>query len=279
MTVTAPATTERLRQDSVRARVRLIRAFAIRDLKARFTATSLGLVWTLIVPIATVIIYSGVFAVIFRAQAPPMGNGKEGVFAAWFFVGYVVWNTFSQVSMGGMGSILGMGAMLQKVFIPSYVPVLASAATLAVEKLIETGVMLLFLVVLLNVGWTWLLFPFLLVVLWAFSSAFSYCLAVAIVHFRDTGQIMAIVMQLWFFLTPVMYSVDMIPEDWNGIPLRSLLALNPMTDFVEITRLLLYELRLPPVGPVLYCLAWTLAMGVAAVLVYRRWGRDVSEAL
>ena len=91
--------------------------------------------------------------------------------------------------MGGMGSILGMGAMLQKVFIPSYVPVLASAATLAVEKLIETGVMLLFLLVLLNVGWTWLLFPFLLVVLWVFSSAFSYCLAVAIVHFRDTGQI------------------------------------------------------------------------------------------
>ena len=181
--------------------------------------------------------------------------------------------------MGGMGSILGMGAMLQKVFIPSYVPVLASAATLAVEKLIETGVMLLFLVVLMNVGWTWLLFPFLLVVLWAFASAFSYCLAVAIVHFRDTGQIMAIVMQLWFFLTPVMYSVDMIPEDWNGIPLRSLLALNPMTDFVEIARLLLYELRLPPLGPVLYCVAWTLRMGVAAVLVHRRWGRDVSEAL
>jgi ABC-type polysaccharide/polyol phosphate export permease len=52
-----------------------------------------------------------------------------------------------------------------------------------------------------------------------------------------------------------------------------------MTDFVEIARLLLYELRLPPPGPVLYCVAWTLVMGGAAVLVYRRWGRDVSEAL
>ena len=123
------------RQTSPRARVRLIWAFAIRDLRARFTATSLGLLWTLIVPIATVIIYSTVFSVIFRAQAPPMGNGHDGVFAAWFFVGLVVWNIFSQVTMGGMGSILGMGAMLQKVFIPSYVPVLASAVTLAVEKL------------------------------------------------------------------------------------------------------------------------------------------------
>ena len=72
--------------------------------------------------------------------------------------------------------------------------------------------MLLFLLVLMNVGWTWLLFPFVLVVLWVFARALSYCLAVANVHFRDTGQIVAIVMQLWFFLTPVMYPVDLDPR-------------------------------------------------------------------
>jgi ABC-type polysaccharide/polyol phosphate export permease len=257
----------------------LIRAFAVRDLKARFTATNLGMLWTLIVPIATVVIYSAVFSIIFRAQAPPMGNGNDAVFSAFFFVGFVVWNTFSLVSTGGMGSILAMGAMMQKVFIPSYVPVLASAATLAVERLIETSVMLLFLVVLMNVGWTWLLFPFILALLWVFASAFSYCLAVAIVHFRDTGQIMAIVLQLWFFLTPVMYPPTMIPEDWNGIPLRSLLSLNPMSDFVGLSRSVLYELQVPEVEPVLYAAAWTLAMVVLATFVYRRWGRDVSEVI
>jgi ABC-2 type transport system permease protein len=267
------------RQTTPRARARLIWAFAQRDLKARFTATSLGLVWTLIVPIATVITYSTVFSVIFRAQAPPMGNGHEGVFAAWFFVGLVVWNTFSQVTMGGMGSILGMGGMLQKVFMPSYVPVLASAVTVAVEKLFEAGVMLVVLLLFQNVGWTWLLFPFVLVTLWVFASALSYCLALAIVYFRDTGQIVGIVMQLWFFLTPVMYPVDMIPEDWNGIPLRSLLALNPMTDFVVIARALLYDLRLPELGPVLYCGAWTVVWVAIATLAYRRRGRDVSEAI
>jgi ABC-type polysaccharide/polyol phosphate export permease len=270
---------QQARQTSPRARGRLIWAFAVRDLRARFTATSLGLLWTLIVPIATVVIYSTVFSVIFRAEAPPMGNGSDGVFAAWFFVGLVVWNTFSQVTMGGMGSILGMGAMLQKVFIPSYVPVVSSAVTVAVEKLIETSVMLFVLLLLQNVGWTWLLFPFLLVVLWVFASALSYCLAVAIVHFRDTGQIVGIVMQLWFFLTPVMYPVSLIPEDWNGIPLRQLLALNPMADFVVIARLLLYELRLPPLGPVLYCGAWTVVLVGVAAFVYRKWGRDVGEAI
>ena len=61
--------------------------------------------------------------------------------------------------------------------------------------------------------------------------------------------------------------------------MRRLFALNPMADFVEIARLLLYELRLPPLGPVLYCLVWTVALVGIAALVYRRWGRDVSEAI
>ncbi len=86
-------------------------------------------------------------------------------------------------------------------------------------------------------------------------------------------------MQLWFFLTPIMYPVTLIPEEWNGIPLRGLLALNPMTDFVGIARRLLYELRLPPLGPVLYVGVWTVAVVVVAGVIYRRYGRDVGEAI
>jgi ABC-type polysaccharide/polyol phosphate export permease len=112
-----------------------------------------------------------------------------------------------------------------------------------------------------------------------FATSLGFILGVANVHFRDTVQIFGIVMQFWFFLTPIMYPVDMVPQEWNGIPLRSLLALNPMTSFVEVSRDLLYDLTLPSLGSVLYGLAWVLATALAAVAVYRRWGRDVSEAI
>ena len=263
----------------MRARLRLIWAFAVRDLRARFTATRLGLVWTLIVPLATVIIYSVVFSVIFRGQAPPMGNGHTPVFAVWFFVGLVTWNVFSQSTTGAMGSILGMGSMLQKVAIPAYVPVLSAVTTIVIEKVLEASVMLLSLLIFLNVGWTWLLYPFIFVLTGLFAAGLGYCLAVANVHFRDTGQIFAIVLQMWFFLTPIMYTVDMIPEDYNGIPLRSLLAVNPMTEFVDIARALLYDLTLPPLWSVLYAGLWTALMVGAAVLVHRRFGQDISEAI
>ncbi|MCU0283624.1 MAG: ABC transporter permease [Candidatus Nanopelagicales bacterium] len=267
------------RQDSPRARARLIWAFALRDLRARFTATRLGLLWTLIVPLATVLIYSTVFSVIFRAQAPPMGNGEPGVFAVWFFVGLVAWNVFAQATGGAMGSILGMGAMLQKVSIPAFVPVLASVTTILIEKMLEVSVLLLVLLVFLNVGWTWLLYPLVFVATGVFAAGLGYCLAVAMVHFRDTGQIFGIMLQLWFFLTPIMYPIEMIPEDWNGVPLQSLFALNPMTHFVEISRDLLYDLTLPTLGSVTYALVWMAVALGGAVLVHRRYGRDVSEAI
>ncbi len=80
----------------------------------------------------------------------------------------------------------------------------------------------------------------------------GYLLAVANVHFRDTGQIFAIVTQLWFFLTPIMYPLDLIPEQWHGLPLRDLFLLNPMTSFVNMSRDLVYGLQLPSAGSVAY---------------------------
>jgi ABC-type polysaccharide/polyol phosphate export permease len=267
------------RPDSPRARSRLIWAFAVRDLRARFTATRLGLLWTLIVPLATVLIYSTVFSVIFRAQAPPMGNGEPGVFAVWFFVGLVAWNAFAQATGGAMGSILGMGAMLQKVSIPAYVPVLAAVTTILIEKVLEVSVLLLVLMFFTNVGWTWLTYPLVFVATGLFGAGLGYCLAVAMVYFRDTGQIFGIMLQLWFFLTPIMYPIEMIPEDWNGVPLRALFSFNPMTHFVEISRDLLYDLTLPTLGSVAYGLAWVAVAAAAAFLVHRRFGRDVGEAV
>ncbi len=260
------------------ADARLIWSFALRDLKARFTATALGLLWTLIVPIATVIIYSIVFSVIFRAQAPPMGNGKS-LFAAWFFCGLVTWNIFSLISGTAMNSILNMGSMMQKVFIPSYVPVISAGVSIGIERLLEAGVMLLLMLILLNIGWTWLFYPLIIALVAVFAISLGYILAIALVHFRDTGQIYAIVSQMWFFLTPIMYPIDLIPVDFHGIPLQDLFKLNPMTSFVTISRDLVYGLQLPSAASVAYAIAWTLVMLLAARLVYSRWGRDVSEAI
>lgn len=191
----------------------------------------------------------------------------------------MTWNIFSQIANAGMSSLLNMGAMLQKVYIPSWIPAISSGLSIGIERLLEAGVMLAFMLALLNVGWTWVLYPLVLVVVAVFAMSLGYILSVSIVYLRDTGQIFAIFTQLWFFLTPIMYPLDLIPTEWHGVPLRDLFLLNPMTSFVGMSRSLVYELSLPSLGAVLYSLGWTAATVLAARLVYKRWGRDVSEAI
>ena len=150
---------EQVHQPTWRSRARLIQTFAVRDLKARFTATSSGLGLDLVgADCHRRDLQHGLLDDL-PAQAPPMGNGHDGVFAVWFFVGLVIWNVFSQASGAGLNSILSMGAMLQKVFIPSYVPVMSAALTVMIEKTLEASVMLVLLLAFVNVSWTWLLYP------------------------------------------------------------------------------------------------------------------------
>lgn len=71
----------------------------------------------------------------------------------------------------------------------------------------------------------------------------------------------------------------MIPSEWNGIPLRALIALNPLVGFVESLRSLTYDLQLPSLGTAVGLVAWTLISIGGALIVYRRWGLDIAEAI
>lgn len=259
--------------------IRLTRAFASRDVKARFSVTSLGLLWAVLVPLATVLIYSAVFSVVFRAEAPEMGNGRSGIFAVWFFTGLVTWNMLAQPVAASVNSIVAVGSLMQRIYVPAYVPTVAATGAALLERLFEASVMLAILVTLLNVGWTWLLYPLVVAGVAAMASLVGYLVAVANVYFRDTGQLVGLTLQLLFFLTPVIYPVELVPENWNGIPTRSLLAVNPMAHLVALSREVLYELKLPTMVSVGYVLAWIVGLGITSLLVQRRWGRDISEVV
>ena len=86
-------------------------------------------------------------------------------------------------------------------------------------------------------------------------------------------------MQLIFFLSPIIYPLTLVPEEWHGIPVRLLLEANPIGQFIIIAKQLMYDLVLPSGAQVSYMLAWIVGLGILAVLVFRRWGQDVAEAI
>jgi ABC-type polysaccharide/polyol phosphate export permease len=257
----------------------LIWNFAQRDLKSRFKGTALGWIWSLVVPLATLFIYSLVFAVIFKATPPDFGNGRPGFFPVWLFAGLIPWSFFLISVNTAIPTLLANGPILQKVYFPSYAPILGSVAAILVQTLIECVILAASLLVFRNVGPTWLLFPLWLAIYVAFVSSIAASLAIMNVYYRDLAHLTNVALQLLFFLTPIIYQASSVPEEWHGIPLRAIVMLNPIALFVESFRGLSYDLQVPPPAMWLGLVLWTVGAMVLAFLVYRRRGLDIGEAI
>lgn len=257
----------------------LIWNFTQRDLKSRFKGTALGWAWSLVVPLATLFTYSLVFAVIFRAVPPDFGNGRPGFFPVWLFCGLIPWAFFLITINTAMPTLLANGPTLQKVYFPSYAPILGAVGGILVQTLIECAILAAALALFEDLGPTWLLFPIWVLLLVVFVTAIAVTFAILNVYYRDLAHLTNVALQLLFFLTPIIYRADSVPSEWHGIPLRSIVLLNPIAVFVESLRGIAYDLRVPPLMTWLELLAWTFAAAAVAVLVYRRRGRDIAEVI
>lgn len=266
-------------RSSVWSQRSLILNFARRDLKSQFKGTALGWAWSLMLPLASLLIYSLVFSVIFRSQPPNFGNGEPGNFTVWLMAGLVPWSFFLIGINITIPTLLANGPLLQKIYIPAYTPVLGSVTAILVQTMIEFGVLAVVLILFQNVGPTWLLFPAWVALYIVFVAAVATMLAILNVYFRDLAHLVSVALQLLFFLTPIIYSITLVPQEWNGIPLRAIVQLNPLAQFIESLRALLYGLEMPSLAVWLSLLAWTAVAAAGARLVYRRRGQDIAEVL
>jgi ABC-type polysaccharide/polyol phosphate export permease len=257
----------------------LIWNFAQRDLKSRFKGTALGWAWSLMAPLATLLTYSLVFSVFFPSSAPNFGSGRTGFFPVWLLAGLVPWSFFLITILVSMPTLLANGSLLQKVYFPSYAPILGAALAILVQTLIEFSILALALALFGNVGPTWLLFPLWLAVFVVFVTAVALSLAIMNVHVRDLAHLTNVVLQLLFFLTPIIYQISRVPAVWHGLPIQTLVRSNPMAEFIDALRAILYDLQVPSPATWLKLLGWAAASVGLAVLVYRRRGLDIGEAI
>jgi ABC-type polysaccharide/polyol phosphate export permease len=108
-------------------------------------------------------------------------------------------------------------------------------------------------------------------------------LAVANVYFRDMRHLVGIALQVWFYLTPIVYPVTLVPDHSKllglNVPTRFLIDLNPMTRFTEAFRALLYDLRLPSAGSIGYLVVWSGATLAAGWWFFKRFEGRLAEEL
>lgn len=225
----------------------LVANFAGRELKSRYRRSVLGWTWSLLNPLSTILVYSLVFSVILKVVPPPMGS-REGNFALYLFSGLVVWLFFMGMITGSMGWLASVGDLRRKVYFPPEAAIFGSALALAVQSAIEASVLVVVLIIMGNIGVTALALPLVLVLTGLFGLGIGFFVVVANTHYRDIEYLVGIVLNVLFFLVPIVYTIDLIPEEHWGLPLQSLVDYNPIYQFVASARDAVYFLEWPSLG-------------------------------
>jgi ABC-2 type transport system permease protein len=238
----------------------------LRELRSKYKRSVLGWAWSMLNPLANMLVYTFVFGVVLK-QVPPeaMANGRR-VFAFYLLTGLLPWNFLAGTTLTAMVALIGNAGLVRKVWFPREVLVLSVTGSMLVQFLIEMGLLSVALMIAGNMVAPYLpvvlLLMFLLVL---FATGLGLALAAVNVYFRDLGYLWGIFTQLWFFATPIVYVANTVSD---RLPRAGALLYegNPMNVFSRAFRSLLYELRLPSWKQVTY-----LAIVSSLVLAFGLW--------
>lgn len=253
----------------------LLQDFAWRDLRSRYKGTALGFAWNFAIPLLQLGVFYLLFGVLLGTR-PKTGTGEQN-YAVFLFVGLLPWTFFASSLGAGASSIIANGAIVKKVRLPLQ---LLPAATV----LSNLANFLLSLVVLFAVLAIFgprhpegvLVLPLLVVIQIVMCLGFAYLLAAANVFFRDVQHILGILLTAWYFLTPVLFSVEIVANR----PLeRELLYLNPMAAVVVSYQRALLDGEPPEWPRLAYSAAFALVIFLLGFLYFRRTKDEFEEVL
>ncbi|MCR4636574.1 MAG: ABC transporter permease [Butyrivibrio sp.] len=212
----------------------MISSLVTRDLKGRYKGAVLGFLWTFINPLLQMLVYTLVFSIIMR-------NGIED-FYMFLFVALIPWMFFSASLNGSATCILSQKEMVNKIYFPREVLPISFVTSQFINMLLSFIVV--FLVMFIG-GYVFnpraiACLPIVMIVEYILALGFSMILSALTVFFRDLEYVLSIATMLWQYLTPVIYSIDIVPEKY-----RRFFALNPMTYVIVSYRDILYYGRVP----------------------------------
>ncbi|MBM4109193.1 MAG: ABC transporter permease [Phycisphaerae bacterium] len=235
----------------------LIRQLAVRDLALRYRGSVLGMVWTLVTPLALLAIFTYVFAVVFKARWPGMAEGASKVdFALAIFCGLVAFGLFSEPVGRSPSLIVSSSSYVKRIVFPLEILPVVAVCTALVIFLANLGVLVAATLVFRGgIPWTAAALPIIVAPVAVMALGVSWFLASLGVYLRDVGHAVALLLQMLFFLTPVFYPLAAVPE-----PFRTVVALNPITVAVESSRAVLLMGEWPDWGML------GLAAGVSVVI-------------
>lgn len=236
----------------------LILSLALKDLRIRYKNSALGFLWALLHPMLMMVVYIIVFSAI-------LGRSMEN-YAVFLITGIFPWSFFAQSTNYCVSTIVENSSLLKKVYVDKSVfPVSA-----VLSNLINFGLSLIALVVVLiamqfPLYRTWIFFPIPLIILCIFALGFGFICSAANVFFRDVSHIIQIVMSAWFYMSGIIFPLDVIAPKYQII-----LKLNPMFYIIDLFHQAVYYGSPLNQGYVVLSFVCSLAVLILGYMIFRR---------
>jgi ABC-2 type transport system permease protein len=235
----------------------LVKNLVLKDLKLKYRDSVFGFLWSLANPLMLILVYSFVFGQVLR--------GGIQRFPYFMMVGILPWNFFAQSLVMSTGSIVDNGSLIRKVALPLEIFPLATVAFNLAQYFLALLVFFPMAIFFFDAtpSASWLAFFPLLLMHFLFTLGMSFMLSTATVFYRDVRHFTEILLMLLFWLTPIVYEINSIPD-----ALRSVVYLNPASYFIMPYQDILYRGVFPPIGTILPAMFLTFFVLAAGYILF-----------
>ena len=217
----------------------LLRELVVRDMKLRYKRSVLGLAWSLINPLAQLLVLYLIFSLVLPLDIPN--------YPVFLFTGLLVWTWFQSSLLSATSVILENPDLIRRPGFPVAVLPVVTVITQLIHFLLALPILLIFLLFShIRLTGTILLLPLIITLQFVFTLSLTYLVAAVHVTFRDTQYLLGILLLLGFYLSPIFYEASLIPAGFQFI-----YHLNPMVDLINAYRTILIQGELPDYLPLL----------------------------
>jgi ABC-2 type transport system permease protein len=237
----------------------LVWALVLRDLKVRYRRSMIGFLWTMLQPLLTMAVLMVVFTEVFRFTE--LEN-----YAVYALAGILFWNFFSQSIVASMNSLRGNAQLLKKVPVPKAVFPLATVISGVINLCLALIPLLALLVVTDHpIGPSLLFLPVAILLAALFTLGAGMLLSPLAVFFYDTVEMIGVAMTLFFYLTPIIYPMTIVPESY-----RWMVRFNPLRSILEVFRDPIYWYKIPPLRHLAVAAIIALLAFIIGAVAFRR---------
>lgn len=244
-----------------------------RDFQAKYQNSLFGVLWAVLSPLALIVVYTVVFSQVMKAKLP--GVESDVAYSIYLCAGILSWGLFSEIVQRMQVCFLENANLLKKLIFPRMCLPVIVLGNAVVNFLIIFGIFFGFLIITGNFPGL-LLFALIvpLFILLLMAIGLGVTLGVLNVFFRDVGQFFGIFLQFWFWLTPIVYPISILP-----VSVRTIINFNPLVPVIGSFQSILVSKELPAWSNLIYPFTLSIVLCFIGLYLFRRHAADMVDEL